>query len=1032
VGQRLSIGRLGQGLALAAACFAVGELARMLSVPPGHARALDPASGIALVAVLLGGRGLAWGVWLGTFLTHFSTAAETAEPARAAVVAGMIGLGATAQALFGAALIRSAVGLPAPLLRDSEVLRFLVLGGPVACLVGAVCGVATLAASGIAPIEVVPFSAFTWWVGDAIGVWVSAPLLMIALAPPREVWRARWLSVGVPLAIALAATAALFAYAREWEGDRAYAEFERLSDEIAHGIQEELLRGAGAVDLDEVMAAPLRKADREGVGLRLEDATTGQHLWGEPIRLCSGYCFSSAHALDAGDRRWTLHATLDERSRTAQASPQAWIVMSGAVLLDALLATFLLILTGRTAQIESLVSERTRELSQTKDALEQELRDREQAERALRASENQFRSVSESANDAIVLADRDGRIVSWNPAATRQFGYEAREALGQSLCLIVPERYRGMAESGLARLRSGSALPRVLGASIQLAGLHKNGSEFPLEISLSSWSTSDGMLYSGILRDVTERQAAEAELQRAKEAAEAGDRAKSAFLANMSHEIRTPMNAVIGMTGLLLDTELEEQQREFVETIRMSGNHLLTVINEILDLSKIDAGHLELEMSRFDVRRCVDEAIDLIAPRANQKGLALRHRIRPDVPPIVFTDAGRLRQVLVNLIDNAIKFTERGSVDVEVTARALAAHEVGQPNCELCFSVRDTGHGIPADQVERLFEPFTQADASITRRFGGTGLGLTISKRLCERLGGRLWVESEVGRGSTFAFTIAADVGVPAEWAQSSAPRAPARGAAAGAAMRRQRILLAEDNAVNQKVAKLMLRKLGFRDVDAVGNGIEAIAALERQTYDVVLMDVQMPEMDGLEAARWIRARWPRPPRLIAMTAHALAGDRERCLAAGMDGYLAKPIQASELAAELAREPDSEPEPQGTRAPVPVRLAALLAQVSDLSVVSEVVDDFEREARGASAGIRAAFAGGDATTARRIAHTLGSTALLVGAADLCALAREIERLADAGDVAGALARVTGLDPEVGDAVRAASAERDALRGEPPP
>ena len=300
-------------------------------------------------------------------------------------------------------------------------------------------------------------------------------------------------------------------------------------------------------------------------------------------------------------------------------------------------------------------------------------------------------------------------------------------------------------------------MPRLIDRTLEVRGLRKDGSELPLEISLSTWCSDDGTFYCGILRDISERQRAELELQRAKEAAEAGNRAKGDFLANMSHEIRTPMNAVIGMTGLLRDTPLDRQQREFVETIRISGNHLLTVINEILDLSKIEAGHFELEISRFDVRRCVEEAIDLIAPRAAEKQLALGHRIAAGVPPAISSDAGRLRQVLVNLIDNAVKFTDtrqrrgRGGGGARVGSRGGRS-----ARCELHFSVRDTGFGIPEGQVDRLFEPFTQADASVSRRFGGTGLGLTISKRLCERLGGRIWVESEVGRGSTFHFTIVA------------------------------------------------------------------------------------------------------------------------------------------------------------------------------------------------------------------------------------------------------------------------------------
>jgi CheY-like chemotaxis protein len=402
------------------------------------------------------------------------------------------------------------------------------------------------------------------------------------------------------------------------------------------------------------------------------------------------------------------------------------------------------------------------------------------------------------------------------------------------------------------------------------------------------------------------------------------------------------------------------------------------------------------------------------------------------VPPAIASDAGRLRQVLVNLIDNAVKFTDSGGVEVEVAeVPSVATADRDRARCELVFSVRDTGFGIPEGQVERLFEPFTQADASVTRRFGGTGLGLTISKRLCERLGGRIWVESEVNRGSTFHFTIVAKTEAMPDAAPAPAPRV----APPGTEPRtngKLRILLAEDNAVNQKVAKLLLEQLGYRDVDAVGNGLEVIAALERQGYDLVLMDVQMPEMDGFDATRWIRGRWKRVPKIIALTAHALSGDRERCLQAGMDGYLAKPIQIAELEAELARVCATAP-PAARPSPVagPQRLASLLQQIPDVPVVSEIVDDFAAEARAAEDALRRAFAAEDGKAARRIAHTLGSTAAMVGATELSGLAREIERLASAGDAAGALARMRGLGAAVEEALVAVLAERDELAGRAP-
>ncbi len=618
-------------------------------------------------------------------------------------------------------------------------------------------------------------------------------------------------------------------------------------------------------------------------------------------------------------------------------------------------------------------------------------------------------AIVETALDAVVSMDERGRITGWNSQAEAVFGWTEAEVTGQSVAAtIIPSSYRTAFQQGLKRfLETGESA--VLNKRIELIAVHRDGHEFPIELSVAPIKSQDAVSFCAFARDITSRQQAADALRSAKEAAEAASYAKSAFLANMSHEIRTPLNAILGFTDVLVSsTDATPQQRDQLQTIYDSGRHLLTLINDVLDLSKIESGQMQVEKVRCSPHEIIAATISILRVPAQERGLMLEYFWKSEIPDSIETDPARLRQILMNLVGNAIKFTEVGSVQV-------AARLVHDETPRLVIDVIDTGVGIDAQAAERIFDPFVQADSSITRRFGGTGLGLSISRRLARLMGGNLVVASEVGRGSIFTLTIPTGSLEGVRLAQRAeadlVPSAPKLDHRTLPTLPPCRVLLVEDGITNRKLISLVLERAGA-SVRCAENGQAGLEAVAWEPFDVILMDMQMPVMDGYTATRELRRSGCTLP-IIALTAHAMASDEKKCREAGCSGYLTKPIDRVQLIEAVAAAINGAEIPvchKGFAAiqkrPEAVRRAAASEPKNEKPIVSrlptddvefcEIITEFVGQLEAKLSELKLAASDGDLRRVAELAHWIKGAGGMAGFDELTRPAADLETSAKTG------------------------------------
>lgn len=916
---------------LAGAYYLTGRLGLLLTIPPGQATAIWPASGIALAGLISFGPRYVSAVVLGALGT--SLVHPDVIDLQALGIASTIALGAGAQALAGYWLVRRFLSLPALLEQPAEIFALLLLGGPVSCLVNATVGTLTLFWVGFVPAPALTFHWLTWWAGDVMGVFTFAPIMVLLLSPAGQIPNRRKRTVGISLSLTFCLVIYLFYVAKVSEQHSEQLHFDKQAAEIGQSLLADLDRYMDVL----VAVERFVMSSSETTATKFESFTSSfvhrfagiQSLsWNQ--RVAGGdledfeYSIRTQGYPNFAVRYRPLPGQMEPVSPSAVHFPVTYLAPYERNEAAHGLDTYAVDAFSRN--LRQLTLDRARDEGRAIATGRIALVQAEGAYGLL-----VYRPVYDAEVESLSFDERKASLIGYAagvftiPKMIQQIAASAAQShMHLTLHDVTDEGRMLLYDSRTLDFRESQ--PPILVSDETLTSRHAlqfAGSQWELLLiedtalqgqpNWSLWAVLvGGLLFTGLVgvfllvvtarTEIVQRMVDRrtGELERALADAEELSRVKGEFLANMSHELRTPMNAIIGLTELTLDTEMTPLQQEYLTGVKDSSVALLGILNDILDLSKVEAGKMSLDNAIFDFRDSFDNILQIFSFRAQEKGLTFHADVEPDVPERLIGDQGRLRQVLVNLIGNAIKFTEKGEVSIRVGVDHRTAQQV-----ELSVMVRDTGIGIPQDKQAQIFEAFSQADSSMTRRFGGTGLGLSISSELARMMEGSISLESNENQGSTFHFK--ARLGFVDERESTTEPAAR-EGMRAQASDRRDdrrdgpwRLLLAEDNPLNRRVAEALLKSQGH-DVEAVVDGEQAVERTAQEKFDAVVMDIQMPKMDGLEATRKIREREGSSDTylpIVGLTAHAMKGDRERFMAEGMDDCVTKPIDRERLLTAL-------------------------------------------------------------------------------------------------------------------------------------